>query len=527
MQTEISTVLQQTRDLAEQRGWGQVAELSTALCDDNGNTVVIAAPAGVDATPLLEWAKSTLSGVEAKMVGLEGLAQNPAPVLSIPQLLAVFECGKIIEADAMEAFSSVFFGRPSSSYAVVLTGAELVDTPEELETAQRAAWRLLVPDPKPEWGGQDLLQQGCFLWSEGEPKEFLQLRAGRDKAALATWLKVPAKNAQTLERDAALYVLDLAETHLSRDSSALALDGQSDLEAHQLDSTLELLSNMRRHLVRRLDADASSLERQLTASLQTLEQNLIQGLPDYLHKQARLDGEADVQQVLREYISKGVSDWETTTHALLSRRGHEISGEVEDMFASVDWELVNRIADRQGKIEIYPQAITDKVMKSGSLRVTLPAQLNAGLVGGNAPQSDIVRKVLGTMMIIGVSTVLLGPAGIVAGTVASVVGMRKAQRIGDERRAEAFGRTAIHDVIGQAISHIRDLARTTIGPTRDAVNKELRVIEEMLDNGLSESRNALFTDGASNPDRDLLDSLRLQVLDAEPSGHDFYARGTE
>ncbi|BCM94390.1 hypothetical protein IAD21_06297 [Abditibacteriota bacterium] len=516
MQTKLSAVLQKTRTLAEQRGWSQVAELSTSLCNDGGIQVVIAAPADVENTPLVEWAKGVLPEAEIVVSELESLARNPVPALKASKLIAVFECGKIIQADAMDALSSIFFGRPSSSYAIVLSGAELVDTPEELETVQRAAWRVLVPDPKPDWGGQDLLQQGCFLWSEADSKDFLHLRVERDKTALAKWLKASSTNTALLERDAALYVLDLAETHLQSETanSSLSTTQDSALETRQMDNALESLSNTRRHLVRRLDADASSLERQLTASLQTLEQDMLHTLPAHLHKQAQLNKQADVQQVLNDFISSRVFGWQTTTHSLLSARGREITSDIESMFGGIDWELINRVAARQGELSPYPQVIIDKVIK-GSPPVAIPSWLSDSAGNDNPPSPDFVRKALGAAMIVGVGAVLLGTTGIIAGTVATVVGVRKMHRIDDERRAEAYGRTAIRDVIGRAIAHVRELSNTAIGPTRDAVNKELRSIEEMLDRGLAQSRNS-SENGTSgrNPDRDLLDELRLQVMAA-------------
>ncbi len=530
MQTQISAVLQKTRALAEQRGWDQVATLAASLGDGNASTVVIASPADVDSTHFVEWAKTILPDTEIVALELEGLARNPVSALKASKLVAVFECGKIIEVEAIDALAGAFFGRPSSSYAIVLSGAEMVDTPEELETAQRAAWRLLVPDPKPEWGGQDLLQQGCFLWSDADSKDFLHLRVERDKTALSRWLKAPSANTATLERDAALYVLELAETHLRGEGEGGAVMGTEEnaLELHQMSNALESLSNTRRHLVRRLDADASSLERQLTASLQTLEQDMLHALPTYLQKQAQLNKQADVRQVLNEFITARVSGWQTSTHALLSARGREITGVVESMFDNIDWELVNRVAVRQGKTDFYPQTIIDKAMMSGSPPVILPSWMGDGVGASNADAPDFMRKALGAAMIVGVGAVLLGTTGIIAGTVATVVGVRKMHRIDDERRAEAYGRTAIRDVIGRAIAHVRELSRTAIGPTRDAVNKELRVIEELLDSGLSQSRNSSEEGAAGrNPDRDLLDELRLQVMSSEQPRVAFHSGSTD
>ncbi|RYX80674.1 hypothetical protein EON83_27575 [bacterium] len=518
MQTEISAVLQETRTLAEQRGWAQVAQLSSSLCSDNGSQIlVVAAPAGVDGTPLVEWAKGVSPESETTVISLEGLAHDPTAALKATKIIAVFECGKIIEAEAMEALASTFFGRPSSSYAIVLSGAELVDSPEELETAQRAAWRVLVPEPKPEWAGQDLLQQRCFLWSEADPKEFLRLRVDRDKAALSRWMQSPSTDAGTLERNAALYVLELAEEQVRRqdDTTGLAVVGESALEVHRINNAIESLSSTRRHMVRRLDADASSLERQLTASLQTLEQDMLHGLPAYLHSQAQINKQADVQQVLNTFVSTRFSEWQSTTHSLLSVRGREMRNEVENLFGGIDWDLINRVATRQGKTSTYPQAIVDEVMRNGSSRMPFSTQSGAEAGKESSTTSDFMRKALGAVVIVGVGAVLLGSAGIIAGTVAAVVGVRKMHRNDDERRAEAYGRTVIHDVIGRAITHVRDLSHTAIGPTRDAVNKELRDLEDLLYRGLAQYRNASpQEDGimGRNPDRELLDGLRLRIV---------------
>jgi hypothetical protein len=520
MNSELSAVLTDLRSLAEQRGWSPVAGLAgDLLAEKAGSAVLVAAAAEVETAAFERWLAANLPGARVTAVRLEDLAEDPAPALKAEKCIALFECGRLVEAGEVEAIAGAFFGRPAGSYAIVLAGAELIDDEEELDLVQKGVWRLLVPGPKPDWGKQDLLEHHCYLWSAGEPHAFLRLRVQRDVQSLGEWLRAPLADADGLAREGALYALDLADEQLRRGER----EGHEAPPVHQqrIVEALETLSELRRRLVRRLDADAASIERQLTASLQTLEQDLLHDLRPHLqgvHRHSSFQAD-DLRQALTRFISDGVGRWQEGAQELIVARSGEIVAEVESLLTGMDWAVVNELAPAEGK-EPYPRALLDGLTSSPEFQ-----SLNGGFLGETAgadPETmnipAMMRAALAGTVVLAMGGLLLGPAGFVAAGVTAVISAalldRKVRHERSLREAEAYGRSAVRGVVRQSIATVREQTWQAVKPLRERLVTELKGLEGTLEQALDAARRPVDAPSAGNPDRELLAGLRSRAVAA-------------
>jgi hypothetical protein len=530
MNSELTAVLSDVRALAEQRGWTPVVELADDLLSKKPGAAVVAAPADVDTTAFRRWMAETEPNLKVTVLPLEGLSQDPLPAITADKVVAVFQCGTLLATDAAEAIVRAFFSRPAPSYAIVLSGAERIDSAEDLDLIERGAWRLLVPGPKPDWDQQDLLEHECYLWSAIGPISFLKPRVQRDMNALAAWLHNPMASANDLARVQMLYMLDLAEEFAYR--SEAPAPGDTALWAQRLSHVRESLAQLRRRLIRRLDDDGSSIERQLTASLQTLEQDLLHNLRPYLQQRlpqsvSSMNAEL-LKMIMVEYITASTERWRGQAEQLLLYRSAEIISETKVLLQGIDWSLVNELAARNGSEQTYPEALLRNMMSSSELHLLdtsgLEGSLPASLPRGTGFPSTMRATVAGTLVgtgVLAVTTYVLGfgPIGLVAAGAAAVVSggivKGKLEREQSLSLTETHARSTITAVVREAISYIQEHTQQSFKPIREHIASELKALEAMLDRALQEVRHPADQAIPPNADRKRLDEYRRKVMPAE------------
>src|SRR5437868_6165084 len=102
MNVELTRALVETRTLAQARGWDRVAEAADALlASQPENALLLATPPDIDVGGLPRWIAETAPGVEIAKAGTEELAANPLLSSGVDRLIVVFECGKLMTADAV------------------------------------------------------------------------------------------------------------------------------------------------------------------------------------------------------------------------------------------------------------------------------------------------------------------------------------------------------------------------------------------------------------------------------------------
>lgn len=519
MNNKVAEVISGVRSLAEQKGWDRVvAAAGELLADGHGAKTLVAPAEGVDADAFRRWVAAT-AGSETSALSLAALETDDWAALAADKVIALFECGRLIEAEAVEAVNNAFFTRPAASYAIVLCRADRLESEDELKLTLRNAWRLLVPDPKPDWSGQDLLERRCFLWSEAPPPDFAAASVARDREALGAWLGSAPADAEELERQRALHVLEFAdeEVHGAR-SEEQGGASDADVRARMLADTRDTLSEVRRRLARRLDADASSIARHITASLQTLEGNLLGGLR--LHLQDRMPAVSsftvpELRRILVSYVGERSAGWQRKTEEVLSERTREILSDTEELLQSVDWALINEVAVQMGRTEVYPPELRPSLtfgrdvasLGVSSVRAGGPARVN----GQDGLATAIKVAVGGALATASAATFGL----LVTGGAAAAVGTFMFSRHRRERlkESEQYGVGFVKEAITTAIANVHEQTGLAMSPLRERITGWLRGVEDMLDEALHKTYMASHQSQqpADEDARELLDEYRRRL----------------
>jgi hypothetical protein len=528
MSTDWMHILVELQSLARQRGWDPVAALAADLLANRAAAVLVAAPADVDPTSFQRWVTTYIPDSTVTVLPLEQLAQDPLPAVKASKAIAFFQCGSLIGADAVDGLVQAFFSRPSPSYAIVLGNAGCIEGEEDLALIERGAWRLLVPGPKPDWRHQDLLAHGCYLWSDSQPSAFLQQRLQRDMDALVAWLRTPLAHRDELARLQVLCALDLAEDFIYRSQTSAPQEALPP--AQQLVATRDALAALRRRLIRRLDADAESIERQLTASLQTLEQDLLHDVRPYLQKRVPPQSVAStdmelLRTIIVEYITTNAEHWRSQAEQLLSLRSREIVADIETLLQSMDWSFVNAVAARNGDDQAYPEALLHNLMVNTEFRLLYPGSSDGSLISALQQVTDR-RTVVGTTIagalagagVLAATTYVLGfgPVGLVAAGAAAMLSGQivKGQLERGQILAlcETHARLTIATVIHEAIAAVRQYIRQSVGLMSEYIAGELKALEALLDQTLDEARHPADQRVAPDPDRKILAEYRRRII---------------
>lgn len=515
MSDTLFEVLESIRSLAVQREWGPVANLASELLSTaSAPTILVACPHDVDGTVFKEWLSGVGPNLEALLVPLEDLANDPLPALKADRALAFFDCGHLLDAGAIEAINNAFFSRPVASYAIVMGGAEQLESEEDLNLISRNAWRLLVPEPKADWAGQDLLEQQCFLWSSESSKGVLSDRLEHDREALLTWLQSQPEQIEEMARQRTIYLIDFADDRISQSRTP---EPATDNHRREIVKARETLAEVRRRLTRRLDADASSSERQLTASLQTLENHLLDGLRPYL--QQRLPStstyfEPELQRLLTAYIGDSSAQWQHEIGEVLSQRGRDILSDTETLLRSVDWDLINDVVAQSGKTQTYPEALlAAAAFGPGVIPLSEgQAQKSEGSSSAQTEAFATAVKAAGAGALLTASWAVFGliPAGVVGVILGALfVGRHRKHNL---QKCELYGQSVIRGVIRAAVSNAHEQTHHALAPLRESLFGGLRELESTLDDALTKELPNVA--GPSSSDREVLDGYRHQVMAA-------------
>ena len=482
-------VVQGMRDLAARRGWKSVEDLAAAILSRRTRReILLAHGAGVDATPLRNWMQQTADPAEITEAPIGEIAAPPFSAWFATKLVAVFECGRALDAAAATAIAEQFLTRPLESFAIVFTHAERLKSPEDLDQMERAIWRLVVPDPKREWQRQDLLAYQCYLWSASEPNEFLRDRCRRDAEELAALLRRPLADpdVELLDRAQVSRLLDFAEgftpaTHPARDG-----------DAGRLRRARVEVAEVRSRVARRMDGDAASLSAQVAASLLALEQDLLRRIEKVREGQSGLWKDTHVysrkfQSLLEKCIEEGMTSWRLRLEVELDQRVAGIILETQTLLDRIDWDFVHAMAGNPAR----PAAV--------SLRI--PVDPHAPALEHTTSGPEWQDRVTGVVALFGLA------AALSTGLVATVAVSSLLAALGIARRGQSFeqsaqaARQAIHAMTRQAIPESRTAIQGAIAEYRDRLAAELSAIETTLDAAYAQAMKVPDGDSAAELDR--------------------------
>ncbi len=443
-QSSPTAVVHGVRDLAVRRGWKPVEDLATAILSARGAEQILLTPgAGVDATPLREWLVQ-VTAAECAQCQIGRIATAPHPGLFASKLIAVFECGRLLEASEVKTLLAQFLPRPLESFAIVFVCAERLETPQDLELMERAIWRVLVPGARRDWRGQDLSTCQCYLWAGAPPRNFLRERCERDRARLAAVLCRPtgAADAASLDRRRVVQLLDLAAAQIPTEPRR----GDDQMAAPR--QLRDEIAQLRRRLTRRLDAGASELSRRAVIALLEAERQLV--------TEAQMHSwRAGFEAELNERVNAIVADTRALLREPMSRAAANCRPEPWDRLAAGPGDIsleafLPRLQYRAGTVE--RPAIPGLIAQATALTaVTGLAALSAGLIA-----TVVVSAVLS----------------------ASIVVRGRNRSLEHSRRVM---RRAVHDVTERAVPQVRAAIQEAIGRYRDRLVDALREIEFQIE----------------------------------------------
>ncbi len=516
MNVELTRALVETRTLAQDRGWERVAAAADAVLTSRPeNALMLATPPGIEVGGLPRWIAETAPVLEIAKTSTEEIAANPLLSGEGERLVVVFECGKLVTADAVDVVQDICFSRPQGSYAIVLRGAENLESEEDLNLVERGVFRLFVPEPKGDWQGQDLLQSACYLWSDVQSPAFIAARLDRDKDALAAWLRRPIRHGDALAIQQALVTLEMADVEISQAPAPDA--GQQPVPPTRLYATLNELTDVRQRLFARIDAEAPSIERQLTASLKTLEQDLLQGVHAYMA--ARLPhfdpsrDEARLTSVVTEYVASGSQAWKAKAESILAVRSEELQSDTDLILSDLDWKLVNAASQAAGGAADYPGTLLENLAQPQAANLPLGGPTTVDAFHPDRRKNPAVA-ICGMIAVAaigqGVYMLGLGPIGLAA---AGVTLVAQAVKYKDDsmRLCDEFARTAIQTTFRDTIQAVQQRVRDNLKPVRSRLADRFQDLETKLDHTLQSLRNAGGAAPADNPDRGTIEGLRQRI----------------
>ncbi|WP_327046605.1 hypothetical protein OG320_01500 [Microbispora sp. NBC_01189] len=466
--SQAERVLAEVAELAEERGWNDVVSFAGGLSAEPDGTPLLLAPPEVDVT------------------GLAGrLGQRPRPLepdvaisLRADRVLLALECGRLLTPAEIEAAAPVL-DRPPRSRLLVLVGAEGITNDDDLDLVESAVSRVLLGGSA-ERRERDPSEHHFLLWADGEAAGFLRGRLERDRDLLDQWLNEPTSVDEALLVARAEHAIALAVAQAEAERAAPLVDER------RLAATGAELASIRRRLLRRVESDAATAERQLSASMRSLEQDLLARAGTFLARnRAELTDAERVTAVVDRYIRQEVEGWLLTVGQPILTRAGQTHRDLRDLLEGADWALVNELAPDGGP---YPQAVIDAILAAQDVELgeavppPAPSHL-AGAPAGNRARLDSLLA--GGALGVAFAAVLGGgPIGLAAGGLAGATGGRVVTHYLNGRRgvqaAESYAHAVIKQFTAGVLASVGERMRRAAEAAREATGSEFDRVESAL-----------------------------------------------
>ncbi|MGH8200914.1 MAG: hypothetical protein ACREVO_11220 [Steroidobacteraceae bacterium] len=480
-------VIRGVRELAVRHRWKAVEDLAANLLSaDRGEAVVLVPGSGIETAPLRKWIRQVTARRRVAQIDIDQTASSAHPVLSADKLIAVFECGRLLTAPELRMLAEQFLPRPLETFAIVFTGAERLETREDLELAERAIWRVLVSGANRDWRRQDLLGCQCYLWSSAQPVEFLRDRCARDGARLAALLRRQTGDADAASLDhlAVIRLLELATAHLS------TVPKPDEPDIASLGRRREELAQLRQRLARRLADGTLEVGRAAVATLLKAEPEIVRCV------EAACSHPAAARNAVRTLsigsaarlgcpppLEAALRAWHTRLEAELNERVSAVAADMRALLEQVQCGLADsRVADhRRLATGLEPVSIdvprVDQGTRSGKSHGLLAAEAATAVSGVMALSAGMIA------------------AFIVSAVLSAALALHRTRRSLDHSRR--LLRLAVHDVTERAVPEVRAAVQAAINGYGERLIEALRETEAELEAACDRarvSRKAILAD---------------------------------
>ncbi len=470
---EPHAVLHELKSMAAEQGWTQVTGYLAQVATADRQVLIACAP-GVYPEPLAAWLRSRDTAATVPIAQLDALAADPGPALAVDRVVIALRCGDLLMPATISGAATIM-GRPAGSYAIVLTEAERIQSEPDLAAVQRAVGgALLGPE-----GAARRAGRGLLLWSEYAVPGFLAGRVENDSVSLSRWLATVPDQSAELTRQRAACALALAAEAEAAASAPPA--GQTETQIRMLPALRTSVAGLHARVLDHLDAQAVSLTRELTASLDTMRNDLLR--------------ETDSPAVgrdphsLESLVARRMSRWSEDAARVIAARQAQSRQHAVELLGVIDWGLVNDVAPRSDRRR-YPEPIVQSFTPDPP---GVPPYRNgfalppSGAVPGPAWAPALRTATVGgvvtaaALAVLGVAVAPAVGAAAVGVAAATVIGSRRGPAAARRRRTEeAAVDAAVRDELSRLMSVLS--AELDAGTTklRAAADTEFTDLERSL-----------------------------------------------
>ncbi len=469
---EPHAVLDELKSMAAEQGWTQVAGYVAQVAAADRQVLIACAP-NVRPEPLAAWLRSRDAAATIPIAQLDALAADPGPALAVDRVVIALRCGDLLMPATISGAATVM-GRPAGSYAIVLTEADRIQSESDLTAVQRAVGgALLGPE-----GAARRAGRGLLLWSEYAVPAFLAGRVENDSASLSQWLATLPDQSAELTMQRAACALGLAAEAEAAASAPSA--GSAETQIRMLPALRTSVAGLHTRVLTHLDAQAVSLTRELTASLDTMRHDLL-----------RETGSPAVgrdPRSLESLVARRMSRWSEDAARVIAARQAQSRQHAVELLDVIDWGLVNDVAPRSDGRR-YPEPIVQSFTPDPP---GVPAYRNgfalpaSGAVPGPAWAPALRTATVGgvvtaaALAVLGVAVAPAVGAAAVGVAAATIIGSRRGQAAGRRRAEEGAVDAAVRDELSRLMSVLS--AELDAGTTklRAAADTEFTGLEHSL-----------------------------------------------
>lgn len=522
MKTQVRGIILEFLELGRREEWPEVVQRAESLLTGtNAAPVVLVVPPEVNADQFRSWFLASTSYRALPQTAFTALRTDVHAVVA-NQLLAFLPADRLIDATEVEAVTQLFFSRPEWSYAIVIPHIERLTNAEDLDLVQQSAWRLLVKSPPSNRPLADLQEHHVYLWSFGEPAQFLSARVQRDKEALAKWLNSPADSSDALVARQVKELLVEAEECLRRRRNGAFANKVS--RTKDLAKLIESLHEFLTRLASRFDFDAELLVGEVASAMRNWGEELTNSLElefAELFKQTKVLHADQAKSTVDSRFRVAAANWALKIGEMIRSHGRAFESDSKELLRDVDWALVNEMAAAIGQNKNYPEAllgglfecadgintrglILDEIgspqpaaglFSRNMIRIGLPVMGSVGIGTkiaervAHAAHVAMAHKIMSFPMIALIS--------LSAGLLTTTVAARNARKHCNLEECRRFIADATQRFRSRAISHFQSEARSVAFGLRRRLAEQFKTLEDTLSRAVQKSHQAAAcsTDG--------------------------------
>jgi hypothetical protein len=469
--------------LAARRRWPDVEALAAGLLDRREPVLDVLLIRGirVEAAPLQRWTEKVAGGAAVRQAGLEDIQGEPQAALLASRLIAVFECGRVLEPAEIELVGQHFLPRPIESYAIVFTRAERLQTHEDLELMERAIWRALIPEPKADWRRQNLRGYRCYFWSEAAVPSHLAERCRWDRQDLQNGLQRPLSETDeySLRRRRVNWLLDAAAACAPSESSFRHTEFERCMRADALARRRAQIGQLRWSLRALLDEDTRALGTEGAAAVLRLEQRMVRSIEDTLAQHRTVLGLIELRSAALDEVSQRLSrDLERQMTGLCQGLETELNAKASAAAARV-------LALLPSESAAAPRADAGPLDAGAACAAASPARLHfawlARLEAAELPSRPPLTREAAAIALLGAAVRRSGLLVSILITGALSVAWLAFRRDRSLVELARNLRRAVHESTLRAIAGVKAEIQTALGSFRNVLDAQLERSQSEID----------------------------------------------